>query len=87
MCGAAETGRSTASATTAPARMSEGPTTTTSTAPQSRTRSRHTRRTVTPRIAGPGMTCRRRLAAWNEAGAWDELHLVLLKKLDWSRPA
>ncbi|MBB4710227.1 transposase [Streptomyces luteogriseus] len=39
-----------------------------------------------------GMTCWRRLAAWNEAGVWDELHLVLLeklraaKKLDWSRP-
>jgi transposase len=41
---------------------------------------------------GSGMTCRRRLAAWNEVGVWDELHLVLLKKpraakkLDWSRP-
>ncbi|MGW7438214.1 IS5 family transposase [Streptomyces sp. NPDC054849] len=40
---------------------------------------------------GSGMTCRRRLAAWNEAGVWDQLHLVLLKKLrvakklDWSR--
>jgi transposase len=40
---------------------------------------------------GSGMTCRRRLAAWNEAGVWDEPHLVLLeklraaKKLDWSR--
>lgn len=38
---------------------------------------------------GSGMTCWRRLAAWNEAGV--ELHLVLLKKLraagklDWSR--
>ncbi|WP_445068371.1 hypothetical protein [Streptomyces sp. SAS_281] len=37
------------------------------------------------------MTCRRRLAAWNEAGVWDRLHLVLPKKLrlaqqlDWSR--
>jgi hypothetical protein len=37
------------------------------------------------------MTCWRRLAAWNEAGVWDQLHLVLLKKLrsakklDWSR--
>jgi transposase len=36
------------------------------------------------------MTCWRRLAAWNEAGVWDELHLVLkklqaAKKLDWSR--
>ncbi|MEU9352421.1 IS5 family transposase [Streptomyces griseoloalbus] len=29
---------------------------------------------------GSGMTCRRRLAAWNEAGVWDELHLVLLKE-------
>lgn len=28
-----------------------------------------------------GMTCWRRLAAWNEAGVWDDLHLVLLKKL------
>ncbi|WP_409000585.1 IS5 family transposase [Streptomyces europaeiscabiei] len=40
---------------------------------------------------GSGMTCWRRLAAWNEAGVWDELHLVLLTKLraagklDWSR--
>ena len=40
---------------------------------------------------GSGMTCWRRLAAWNEAGVWDELHLVLLRKLrsarklDWSR--
>lgn len=40
---------------------------------------------------GSGMTCWRRLAAWNDAGLWDELHLVLLKKLraaqklDWSR--
>ncbi|MGW2434252.1 IS5 family transposase [Streptomyces sp. NPDC001226] len=39
---------------------------------------------------GSGMTCWRRLAAWNEAGVWDNLHLVLLqklrmaKKLDWS---
>jgi transposase len=38
-----------------------------------------------------GMTCWRRLAAWNEAGVWDQLHAVLLKelrsknKLDWSR--
>ncbi|ALO05777.1 putative transposase [Streptomyces venezuelae] len=37
------------------------------------------------------MTCWRRLAAWNEAGVWDQLHLVQLKKLrsakqlDWSR--
>ncbi|MFJ3779332.1 IS5 family transposase [Streptomyces sp. NPDC090075] len=30
---------------------------------------------------GSGMTCWRRLAAWNEAGVWGDLHLVLLKKL------
>ncbi|WP_079133980.1 IS5 family transposase [Streptomyces sp. EN23] len=40
---------------------------------------------------GSGMTCWRRLAAWNEADVWDRLHLVLLarlraaKQLDWSR--
>jgi transposase len=40
---------------------------------------------------GSGMTCWRRLAAWNEADVWDKLHLVLLAKLraakhlDWSR--
>ncbi|MFE2316051.1 IS5 family transposase [Streptomyces sp. NPDC059441] len=40
---------------------------------------------------GSGMTCWRRLAAWNEAGVWDQLHVVLLKELrsknqlDWSR--
>ncbi|WTQ32141.1 IS5 family transposase [Streptomyces virginiae] len=40
---------------------------------------------------GSGMTCWRRLAAWNAAGVWDQLHIVLLKKLrvakklDWSR--
>ncbi|MGW5782113.1 IS5 family transposase [Streptomyces sp. NPDC003863] len=40
---------------------------------------------------GSGMTCRRRLAAWNEAGVWDRLHVILLtklrsaKQLDWSR--
>ncbi|GGZ35151.1 hypothetical protein GCM10010365_64970 [Streptomyces poonensis] len=40
---------------------------------------------------GSGMTCWRRLAAWNEAGVWDQLHAMLLKKLrskqklDWSR--
>ncbi|WP_420713066.1 IS5 family transposase [Streptomyces sp. MMG1121] len=40
---------------------------------------------------GSGMICWRRLAEWNEAGVWDQLHLVLLrklrsaKKLDWSR--
>ncbi|MFJ4866702.1 transposase, partial [Streptomyces sp. NPDC088748] len=30
---------------------------------------------------GSAMTCRRRLADWNNAGVWDQLHLVLLKKL------
>ncbi|WP_449341991.1 IS5 family transposase [Streptomyces aurantiogriseus] len=40
---------------------------------------------------GSGMTCWRRLAAWNEAGVWDRLHAVLLtelrskNRLDWSR--
>lgn len=40
---------------------------------------------------GSGMTSWRRLAAWNEAGVWDQLHVVLLEKLrsrnhlDWSR--
>ena len=40
---------------------------------------------------GSGMTCWRRMAAWNEAGVWDALHVVLLKKLrsakklGWSR--
>ncbi len=40
---------------------------------------------------GSGMTCWRRLAAWNEAGVWDRLYAVLLaklwagKQLDWSR--
>ncbi|MFJ2397325.1 IS5 family transposase [Streptomyces sp. NPDC087843] len=40
---------------------------------------------------GSGMTCRRRLTAWNEAGVWDQLHVLLLEKLrskdqlDWSR--
>ncbi|MFE9122892.1 transposase, partial [Streptomyces sp. NPDC007172] len=40
---------------------------------------------------GSGMTCWRRLATWNDGGVWDQLHLVLLKKLriakklDWSR--
>lgn len=40
---------------------------------------------------GSGMTCWRRLAAWNEAGVWDRLHLLLLERLrsarqlDWSR--
>ncbi|WUG81969.1 transposase [Streptomyces sp. NBC_00455] len=30
---------------------------------------------------GSGMTCWRRLAAWNAAGVWDRLHVVLLGKL------
>ncbi|MGA5120952.1 IS5 family transposase [Streptomyces pseudogriseolus] len=40
---------------------------------------------------GSGMTCWRRLAAWNETGVWDQLHQLLLNKLrsknqlDWSR--
>ncbi|GAA5705666.1 hypothetical protein Save01_06519 [Streptomyces avermitilis] len=40
---------------------------------------------------GSGMTCWRRLAAWNEAGVWNRLHVLLLEKLrskdklDWSR--
>ncbi|WST27773.1 IS5 family transposase [Streptomyces sp. NBC_01166] len=40
---------------------------------------------------GSGMTCWRRLAARNETGVWDRLHVVLLarlraaKQLDWSR--
>ncbi|WP_420882633.1 IS5 family transposase [Streptomyces noursei] len=40
---------------------------------------------------GSGMTCWRRLAAWNAAGVWGQLHVLLLKKLrsakklDWSR--
>ncbi|MEW2000245.1 IS5 family transposase [Streptomyces coelicoflavus] len=40
---------------------------------------------------GSGMTCWRRLAAWNEAGVWDQLHVLLLEKLrsnnqlDWER--
>ncbi|MBB5121843.1 transposase [Streptomyces eurocidicus] len=38
-----------------------------------------------------GVTCWRRLAVWNDVGVWDQLHVVLLKKLrpkgkpDWSR--
>jgi len=27
------------------------------------------------------MTCWRRLAAWNEAGVWDQLHALVLKRL------
>ncbi|GAX57546.1 DDE transposase [Streptomyces olivochromogenes] len=40
---------------------------------------------------GSGMTCWRRLAVWNEAGVWGQLHVLLLErlrskdKLDWSR--
>nr|BBM95969.1 IS1647-like transposase [Streptomyces sp.] len=40
---------------------------------------------------GSGMTCRRRLRDWNEAGVWDRPHQLLLNKLrsmnqlDWSR--
>ncbi|MGC0334832.1 transposase [Streptomyces sp. SAI-170] len=30
---------------------------------------------------GSGMTCWRRLAAWNEAGVCDQLHQLLLNKL------
>ena len=29
---------------------------------------------------GSGMTCWRRLRDWQEAGVWDELHRVLLKR-------
>ena len=42
---------------------------------------------------GSGMTRRRRLKAWQEAGVWEELHRVLLDRLgragaiDWSRAA
>ena len=40
---------------------------------------------------GSGMTCWRRLAEWNTAGVWQQLHELLLAelhaagKLDWSR--
>ncbi|WP_373323568.1 IS5 family transposase [Streptomyces olivaceus] len=40
---------------------------------------------------GSGMTCWRRLAAWNDAGVWDQLHQLLLNELrsknqlDWGR--
>ena len=40
---------------------------------------------------GCGMTCWRRLVAWQRAGVWDKLHCILLAKLqqadriDWSR--
>ncbi len=42
---------------------------------------------------GSGMTCWRRLRDWTEAGVWQQLHEVLLAKLntagliDWSRAA
>lgn len=42
---------------------------------------------------GCGMTCWRRLHAWQEAGVWDHLHELLLAELnasgvlDWSRAA
>ena len=42
---------------------------------------------------GSGMTCWRRLHAWQEAGVWDKVHHVLLERLhragqiDWSRAA
>src|SRR5437660_5618817 len=42
---------------------------------------------------GSGMTCWRRLHAWQRAGVWARLHQVLLRqlddagKLDWSRAA
>src|SRR5215210_2873140 len=42
---------------------------------------------------GCGMTCWRRLAAWQEAGVWFALYQLLLKhlddagKIDWSRAA
>jgi transposase len=42
---------------------------------------------------GCGMTCWRRLRAWQHAGVWDQLHRLLLArlrgadKLDWSRAA
>ncbi|MGQ4477859.1 transposase [Streptomyces sp. SAS_276] len=41
--------------------------------------------------SGSGMTCRRRPAAWNEAGVWDQLQVLPLNTLrsknqpDWSR--
>jgi transposase len=40
---------------------------------------------------GCGMTCWRRLVAWQRAGVWDKLHRIMLQKLqhadriDWSR--
>lgn len=39
---------------------------------------------------GSGMTCWRRLGAWNEAGVWDQLHVVLLencgRRTSWTGP-
>ena len=40
---------------------------------------------------GCGMTCWRRMVAWQRAGVWDKLHRIMLQKLqqadriDWSR--
>lgn len=40
---------------------------------------------------GSGMTCWRRLVAWQKAGVWDKLHRIFLERLhradqiDWSR--
>ena len=40
---------------------------------------------------GCGMTCWRRMVAWQKAGVWDRLHSILLERLhvadliDWSR--
>jgi transposase len=40
---------------------------------------------------GSGMTCWRRLVAWQKAGVWDKLHHILLEEvqradqIDWSR--
>ncbi|MFE9469242.1 hypothetical protein ACFYNW_37545 [Streptomyces virginiae] len=50
-------------------------------APQDR--DRPAERTYLPQELGlgSGMTGWRRLAAWNEAGVWDQPYLVLLKKL------
>ena len=34
---------------------------------------------------GSGMTCWRRLRDWQKAGVWDELHAVMLDKLESAR--
>jgi transposase len=40
---------------------------------------------------GSGMTCRRRLRDWQQAGVWERLHALLLaelhaaRRIDWSR--